>query len=150
MPSRTRKMIEQALTRSGRHAKKAENLIKRQLQKEPELIYDLVAPFLNGIIAHAVRRAQKGLPVGKAARPMKKVRRKAASQESQGLVEPGNIPNKSMASILGQLEKNVGQAAQESKKGLPRGRKSGDEKTSRKHQDAIYKLAQGGFYKGKK
>ncbi len=131
MSAKTRQLIQEAVDLSSGSAKKAQIYIKQRLQKEPELLFDLVSPFIDGIIAHAIRRVSKGKTVGKTVKPLKRVNKPGAKPGRVVTQKP--LSATSMSRLLGALEQNVSGESDKSKK-PSRG------KASKRHQDAIHQM----------
>ena len=144
MPSKTHQMILQSLDQAKGDLKKTRRLVKIALENDPDLLFDIVSPFIDGIIAHAVQRVAKGKTIGStqpSAKPMEKVSQppKAAARHKGGQGKApagGDLSKDNMNALLSHLSKSVG---------TPQGMVSKHKKASKRHLEAMNKLAKASF-----
>jgi hypothetical protein len=84
--------IREILSKTNGQGKLAEQAIAVLIQRDPGFLQDLVTPYLNGIILHAIERARKptGLKEPKTTAPLPK---KAATPKSAPPVSTNTMDN---------------------------------------------------------
>ncbi len=120
-------IAKDALRRAGGNTKQAETILRQKIKEDNDLLLGLAAPYLNGILTHALQRAAKGLPLSdfptqEEAKPEplpKKVVRRSAP--------PKAIPKKGMDGLIKALAGTV--------------EKKEKSKPSQAHIDAITQMA---------
>lgn len=115
------------LSKVNGQAKLAEQAMRALCERDPLFLQNLVEPYLNGIIAHAIDRARKptGLKEPKAAAPLPK--KAAAPRQAKPL------PSGGMGNLMQALAKSFEQ-------NTPKDQPPAGKKVSQKHVDAMNAL----------